>query len=56
MLYIKYGIEYFSREACLTCPNRRTDSKREKHVNIGRNPPSNKANPRGWHAHPGDLP
>ena len=33
----KYGTEYSSREACRTCPNRCTDSKREKHVNIGRN-------------------
>ena len=33
----KYGAEYSSREACRTCPNRCTDSKREKHVNIGRN-------------------
>ena len=33
----KYGTEYSSREACRTCPNRCTDSKREKHVNIGNN-------------------
>lgn len=33
----KYGTEYSSREACRTCPNRCTDSRREKHVNIGRN-------------------
>ena len=33
----KYGTEYSSREACRTCPNRCTDSKREKHVNIGKN-------------------
>ncbi len=34
---MKYGTEYSSREACRTCPNRCTDSRREKHVNIGRN-------------------
>ena len=33
----KYGTEYSSREACRTCPNRCTDSKAAKHVNIGRN-------------------
>ena len=33
----KYGIEYSSRDACRTCPNRCTDSKAAKHVNIGRN-------------------
>ncbi len=33
----KYGTEYSSREACRTCPNRCTDSRREKHVNIGNN-------------------
>ena len=33
----KYGIEYSSREACRTCPNRCTDSKAAKHVNIGHN-------------------
>ena len=33
----KYGTEYSSREACRTCPNRCTDSVREKHVNIGNN-------------------
>ena len=33
----KYGTEYSSREACRTCPNRCTDSNREKHVNIGNN-------------------
>ena len=32
----KYGTEYSSREACRTCPNRCTDSKAAKHVNIGR--------------------
>lgn len=31
----KYGTEYSSREACRTCPNRCTDSKAAKHVNIG---------------------
>ena len=33
----KYGTEYSSKEACRTCPNRCTDSRQEKHVNIGRN-------------------
>ena len=33
----KYGTEYSSKEACRTCPNRCTDSKAAKHVNIGRN-------------------
>ena len=33
----KYGTVYSSREACRTCPNRCTDSKNPKHVNIGRN-------------------
>lgn len=33
----KYGVEYASREACRTCPNRCTDSRHEKHVNIGNN-------------------
>lgn len=33
----KYGTEYSSREACRTCPNRCTDGKKEKHVNIGSN-------------------
>ena len=32
----KYGTEYSSKEACRTCPNRCTDSKAAKHVNIGR--------------------
>ena len=33
----RYGIEYSSKEACRTCPNRCTDSRKEKHVNIGHN-------------------
>lgn len=33
----RYGTEYASREACRTCPNRCTDSRAAKHVNIGRN-------------------
>ena len=33
----KYGTVYSSREACRTCPNRCTDSRKPKHVNIGRN-------------------
>ena len=32
----KYGTVYSSREACRTCPNRCTDSRMPKHVNIGR--------------------
>ena len=30
-------MEYASRDACRTCPNRCTDSRHEKHVNIGNN-------------------
>ena len=30
----KYGTEYSSREACRTCPNRCTDSRREKRVDV----------------------
>ena len=33
----RYGTVYSSREACRTCPNRCTDSRKPKHVNIGRN-------------------
>ena len=33
----RYGTEYASQEACRTCPNRCTDSRAAKHVNIGRN-------------------
>jgi len=33
----RYGTEYASREACRTCPNRCTDSRAAKHVNIGHN-------------------
>jgi len=33
----KNGTRYSSREACRTCPNRCTDSKAPKEVNIGRN-------------------
>lgn len=33
----KYGTEYSSREACRGCPNRCTDSRATKHVNIGYN-------------------
>ena len=31
----KYGTVYSSREACRTCPNRCTDSRKPKEVNIG---------------------
>ena len=31
----KYGIDYASKEACRTCPNRCTDSRKNKQVRIG---------------------